>query len=168
MGSAVPHYHSCFSPSPAPPRVPPLPSRKLVAAASYWFFQAPAVGLLKQSGSQQIQKDKTLPLEECLTLLGVQSSLTKREIWRLATSSLLHANIGRRMVNCYSLNSDGPTMENLSGPRRFLVVYFTSALSSVVSTVLKRTFLNASNAFAPAFQRLVVMNVDHAGYWANV
>ncbi|MFQ6622922.1 hypothetical protein Gotur_002285 [Gossypium turneri] len=34
------------------------------------------------------------------------------------------------MVNCYSLNSVGPTMENLSGPRRFLVVYFTSALSS--------------------------------------
>ncbi|KAK5842046.1 hypothetical protein PVK06_004372 [Gossypium arboreum] len=54
---------------------------------------------------------------------GSIASLTKREIWRLATSSLLHANIGRRMVvNCYSLNSDGPTMENLSGPRRFLVV----------------------------------------------
>ncbi|KHG19201.1 Rhomboid protease gluP [Gossypium arboreum] len=51
---------------------------------------------------------------------GSIASLTKREIWRLATSSLLHANIGRRMVNCYSLNSDGPTMENLSGPRRFL------------------------------------------------
>ncbi|XP_016711694.1 uncharacterized protein [Gossypium hirsutum] len=94
------------------------------------YEPTPTAGLLKQSGSQQIQKDKTLPLEECLTLLGVQSSLTKREIWRLATSSLLHANIGRRMVNCYSLNSDGPTMENLSGPRRFLVVYFTSALSS--------------------------------------
>ncbi|KAK5842051.1 hypothetical protein PVK06_004378 [Gossypium arboreum] len=33
-------------------------------------------------------------------------------------------------VNCYSLNSVGPTMENLSGPRRSLAVYFTSALSN--------------------------------------
>ncbi|PPD72329.1 hypothetical protein GOBAR_DD30767 [Gossypium barbadense] len=53
-------------------------------------------------------------------------------IWRLATSSLLHANIGSLMVNCYSLNSVGPTMENLSGPRRSLAVYFTSALSSAI------------------------------------
>ncbi|KHG15962.1 FYVE and coiled-coil domain-containing 1 [Gossypium arboreum] len=60
-------------------------------------------GLLKQSGSQQIQKEKTLPREEYLTLFG---------------------------VSCYSLNSDGPTMANLSGPRRFLVVYFTSAFLS--------------------------------------
>ncbi|PPS15460.1 hypothetical protein GOBAR_AA05135 [Gossypium barbadense] len=34
------------------------------------------------------------------------------------------------LVNCYSLNSVGPTMENLSGPRRFLAVHFTSALST--------------------------------------
>ncbi|MBA0607735.1 hypothetical protein Godav_020000, partial [Gossypium davidsonii] len=33
-------------------------------------------------------------------------------------------------VNCYSLNSVGPTVENLSGPTRFLAVYLTSAMSS--------------------------------------
>ncbi|PPD81138.1 hypothetical protein GOBAR_DD21925 [Gossypium barbadense] len=32
-------------------------------------------------------------------------------------------------VNCYSLNSVGPTVANLSGPRRFLAVYLTSAIS---------------------------------------
>ncbi|KAF9618803.1 hypothetical protein IFM89_002671 [Coptis chinensis] len=33
-------------------------------------------------------------------------------------------------VNCYSLNSVGPTMENIRCPRRFLAVYFTSAIAS--------------------------------------
>ncbi|KAL5156993.1 RHOMBOID-like protein 10, chloroplastic [Glycine soja] len=31
-------------------------------------------------------------------------------------------------VNCYSLNSVGPTVESFSGPRRFLAVYFISAI----------------------------------------
>ncbi|KAM3741510.1 hypothetical protein ACB098_07G000500 [Castanea mollissima] len=35
-------------------------------------------------------------------------------------------------VNCYSLNSLGPSAENISGPRRFLAVYFASAISSSV------------------------------------
>ncbi|XWS67581.1 hypothetical protein CRYUN_Cryun04dG0018200 [Craigia yunnanensis] len=60
----------------------------------------------------------------------INSLIDKGQIWRLATSSLLHANIGHLMVNCYSLNSFGPTVENISGPRRFLAAYFTSAISS--------------------------------------
>ncbi|TYI44070.1 hypothetical protein ES332_A01G211200v1 [Gossypium tomentosum] len=59
----------------------------------------------------------------------INSVIEKGQIWRLATYSLLHANIRHLMVNCYSLNSVGPTVENLSGPRRFLAVYLTSAIS---------------------------------------
>lgn len=33
-------------------------------------------------------------------------------------------------VNCYSLNNVGPTMEKLSGSKRFLAIYFTSAIAS--------------------------------------
>lgn len=33
-------------------------------------------------------------------------------------------------VNCFSLNSVGPTVESLCGPTRFLAVYFTSAVTS--------------------------------------
>ncbi|KAH9685769.1 RHOMBOID-like protein 10 [Citrus sinensis] len=33
-------------------------------------------------------------------------------------------------VNCYSLNSIGPTMEKICGPRRYLGVYFSSAIAS--------------------------------------
>ncbi|CAL9180552.1 unnamed protein product [Musa hybrid cultivar] len=60
----------------------------------------------------------------------VNSLINKGQLWRLVTSSLLHANIGHLMINSYSLNSIGPTVEQLSGPRRFLAIYFTSAIAS--------------------------------------
>ncbi|OVA18475.1 Peptidase S54 [Macleaya cordata] len=60
----------------------------------------------------------------------INSLIDKGQFWRLATSSLLHANIGHLMVNCYSLNSIGPTVESIVGPRRFLAVYFASAVAS--------------------------------------
>ncbi|GMY39194.1 RHOMBOID-like protein 10, chloroplastic isoform X2 [Fagus crenata] len=62
----------------------------------------------------------------------INSLIDKGQLWRLVTSSFLHANIGHLMVNCYSLNSIGPSAENISGPRRFLAVYFASAISSSV------------------------------------
>ncbi|CAL0300785.1 unnamed protein product [Lupinus luteus] len=60
----------------------------------------------------------------------INSLIDKGQLWRLATSSFLHANIGHLMVNCYSLNSVGPTVESFSGPRRYLAVYFASAIAS--------------------------------------
>lgn len=60
----------------------------------------------------------------------VNSLIDKGELWRLVTSSFLHANVGHLMINCYSLNSIGPTMEKLSGPRRYLAIYMTSAIAS--------------------------------------
>ncbi|XP_057422315.1 RHOMBOID-like protein 10, chloroplastic [Lotus japonicus] len=60
----------------------------------------------------------------------VNSLIDKGQIWRLATSSFFHANIGHLMINCFSLNSVGPTVERFSGPRRFLAVYFISAIAS--------------------------------------
>ncbi|PRQ19918.1 putative rhomboid protease [Rosa chinensis] len=56
--------------------------------------------------------------------------IDKGQLWRLVTSSFLHANVGHLLVNCYSLNNVGPTMERLSGPKRFLAIYFTSAIAS--------------------------------------
>ncbi|KAK7246843.1 hypothetical protein RIF29_41713 [Crotalaria pallida] len=60
----------------------------------------------------------------------INSLIDQGQLWRLATSSFLHANIGHLMVNCYSLNSIGPTVESFSGPRRYLAVYFASAIAS--------------------------------------
>ncbi|KAF5200462.1 Rhomboid-like protein [Thalictrum thalictroides] len=64
----------------------------------------------------------------------INSLIDRGQLWRFATSSFLHANVGHLMVNCYSLNSIGPTMENISGPRRFLAVYFTSAIASCAAS----------------------------------
>ncbi|KAH1207880.1 RHOMBOID-like protein 10, chloroplastic [Glycine max] len=58
----------------------------------------------------------------------INSLIDKGQLWRLAMSSFLHANTGHLLVNCYSLNSVGPTVESFSGPRRFLAVYFISAI----------------------------------------
>ncbi|KAK9110266.1 hypothetical protein Sjap_018326 [Stephania japonica] len=60
----------------------------------------------------------------------INSLIDQGQFWRFATSSFLHGNIGHLLVNCYSLNSIGPTIETISGPRRFLAVYFTSAIAS--------------------------------------
>ncbi|XP_047336984.1 RHOMBOID-like protein 10, chloroplastic isoform X2 [Impatiens glandulifera] len=60
----------------------------------------------------------------------INSLIDQGQLWRLVTSSFLHANIGHLMVNCYSLNSIGPTLENICGPRRFVSVYIASAIAS--------------------------------------
>jgi membrane associated rhomboid family serine protease len=60
----------------------------------------------------------------------VNSLINRGQLWRLITPSLLHANIAHLLVNSYSLNSVGPTVESLGGGRRFLAVYVASALAS--------------------------------------
>ena len=45
--------------------------------------------------------------------------------------------------NCFSLNSIGPTVELVTGPRRFLAVYFTSAVAGVCLFVLVTCFGNS-------------------------
>ncbi|TVU09790.1 hypothetical protein EJB05_43286, partial [Eragrostis curvula] len=59
----------------------------------------------------------------------INSLIDRGQFWRLATSSLLHANLTHLAFNCFSLNSMGPMVEMLTGPRRFLTVYFTSAVA---------------------------------------
>ncbi|XP_023730595.1 RHOMBOID-like protein 10, chloroplastic [Lactuca sativa] len=60
----------------------------------------------------------------------INGLIDKGQLWRLVTSAFLHANLGHLMINCYSLNSIGPTMELLSGPKRYLTIYLASAISS--------------------------------------
>ncbi|KAL1188222.1 RHOMBOID-like protein 10 [Cardamine amara subsp. amara] len=60
----------------------------------------------------------------------INSLIERGQLWRLATASVLHANPMHLMINCYSLNSIGPTAESLGGPKRFLAVYLTSAIAS--------------------------------------
>ncbi|KAL6515173.1 hypothetical protein OROHE_018805 [Orobanche hederae] len=67
----------------------------------------------------------------------INGLISKGQLWRLATSSFLHANIGHLLINCYSLNSIGPTIENICGPRRYLTMYIASAVTSNASSPLQ-------------------------------
>ncbi|XVF45749.1 hypothetical protein PTKIN_Ptkin02bG0231300 [Pterospermum kingtungense] len=95
----------------------------------------------------------------------INSLIDRGQIWRLATSSLLHANIGHLMVNCYSLNSIGPTVESISGPRRFLAVYFASAISSAATSYwfCKAPAVGASGAIFGLVGSFAVFVMRHRG-----
>ncbi|TYI98370.1 hypothetical protein E1A91_D01G209600v1 [Gossypium mustelinum] len=95
----------------------------------------------------------------------INSLIEKGQIWRLATYSLLHANIRHLMVNCYSLNSVGPTVANLSGPRRFLAVYLTSAISSAATSYwfCKAPAVGASGAIFGLVGSVAVFVMRHRG-----
>ncbi|PPS08042.1 hypothetical protein GOBAR_AA12587 [Gossypium barbadense] len=86
--------------------------------------------------------------------------IEKGQTWRLATYSLLHAN-----VNCYSLNSVGPTVENLSGSRRFLAVYLASAISSAATSYwfCKAPAVGASGAIFGLVGSVAVFVMRHRG-----
>ncbi|XP_021625627.1 RHOMBOID-like protein 10, chloroplastic isoform X2 [Manihot esculenta] len=95
----------------------------------------------------------------------INSLIDKGQLWRLATSSLLHANFGHLMINCYSLNSIGATIENLSGPRRFLAIYFTSAIASSATSYwfCKAPAVGASGAIFGLVGSLAVFIIRHRG-----
>ncbi|KAL1802123.1 hypothetical protein ACET3Z_030770 [Daucus carota] len=60
----------------------------------------------------------------------INSLIDRGQLWRLVSSSFLHANIGHLLINCYSLNSIGPTVEKYSGPGRYMAIYFISAVAA--------------------------------------
>ncbi|XP_010531971.1 PREDICTED: RHOMBOID-like protein 10, chloroplastic [Tarenaya hassleriana] len=95
----------------------------------------------------------------------VNSLINKGQLWRLATSSVLHANPMHLMINCYSLNSVGPTAESISGPKRFLAVYLTSAIaSSAMSYWLnKAPSVGASGAIFGLVGSVAVFVLRHKG-----
>ncbi|KAJ8647276.1 hypothetical protein MRB53_000299 [Persea americana] len=59
----------------------------------------------------------------------INSLIDGGEFWRLV-KSFLPVDIAHLLVNCYSLNAVGPIVERISGPKRFLTVYFTSAIAT--------------------------------------
>ncbi|CAN1805012.1 RHOMBOID-like protein 10, chloroplastic [Linum perenne] len=93
----------------------------------------------------------------------INSLIDRGEIWRLVTSSFLHSGILHLMVNCYSLNSVGPTVESLTGPKRFLAVYFTSAIASSTASywLCKGPSVGASGAVFGLVGSLAVFVMRH-------
>ncbi|GJN13208.1 hypothetical protein PR202_ga31553 [Eleusine coracana subsp. coracana] len=63
----------------------------------------------------------------CSPLISYILSAKGRYLAQVATQGKLL--MWGAKFNCFSLNSMGPTVEMLTGPKRFLAVYFTSALA---------------------------------------
>nr|AIY60664.1 rhomboid protein Ilepu_RBL10 [Ilex purpurea] len=95
----------------------------------------------------------------------INSLIDKGQLWRLATSSFLHANLGHLMVNCYSLNSVGPTVENIGGPRRYLAVYIISAVTGSAMSYWfnKAPAVGASGAIFGLVGSFAVFVLRHRG-----
>lgn len=95
----------------------------------------------------------------------INSLINEGQLWRLATSSFLHANVGHLMVNCYSLNSIGPTVESICGPRRYLAVYISSAVASSAMSywLCKAPAVGASGAIFGLVGSFAVFILRHRG-----
>ncbi|XP_071685911.1 RHOMBOID-like protein 10, chloroplastic isoform X2 [Rutidosis leptorrhynchoides] len=93
----------------------------------------------------------------------INSLIDKGELWRLVTSAFLHANVGHLMINCYSLNSIGPTMEHLSGPKRYLAIYMTSAIASTTMSywLSKAPAVGASGAIFGLVGSFAIFVIRH-------
>uniref|UniRef100_A0A7N0RHS3 Peptidase S54 rhomboid domain-containing protein n=1 Tax=Kalanchoe fedtschenkoi TaxID=63787 RepID=A0A7N0RHS3_KALFE len=95
----------------------------------------------------------------------INSLIDKGQLWRLVTSSFLHANIGHLMINCYSMNSVGPTVESLCGSKRFLSLYFASALASSATSYwfCKSPAVGASGAIFGLVGSVAMFVIRHRG-----
>ncbi|XP_073023806.1 RHOMBOID-like protein 10, chloroplastic isoform X1 [Primulina eburnea] len=95
----------------------------------------------------------------------INSLISEGQLWRLATSSFLHANIGHLMVNCYSLNSVGPTVEDICGPKRYLAIYITSAIASSATSYwfCKAPAVGASGAIFGLVGSFALFILRHRG-----
>eukprot|EP00249_Psilotum_nudum_P012136 c23602_g1_i1 orf=290-1441(-) len=93
----------------------------------------------------------------------VNNLIDQGQLWRLITPALLHANIGHLLVNCFSLNSIGPVVEAVGGPKRFIGVYIASALTGVTVSYLfsKAPTVGASGAIFGLAGSLAVFLVRH-------
>ncbi|KAL9258408.1 RHOMBOID-like protein [Drosera capensis] len=72
-------------------------------------------------------------------------------------------------LNCFSLNNVGPTLEYLCGPRRFLAVYFISAVAGTAMSYWKSQSpsLGASGAIFGLVGATTVFVWRHAALTAH-
>ncbi|KAL8153076.1 hypothetical protein V2J09_010836 [Rumex salicifolius] len=95
----------------------------------------------------------------------INNLIDQGQLWRLVTSSFLHANIGHLLINCYSLNSVGPAVETISGSQRFFGIYFTSAVASTAMSywLCKAPAVGASGAIFGLVGSVAVFVKRHRG-----
>lgn len=99
----------------------------------------------------------------------INALIGQGQLWRLVTPSVLHANVFHLLINSYSLNSIGPTVESLAGPRRFLAVYAASAVTSTTLSYFccAAPSVGASGAIFGVVGALAVFLIRHKNMMVN-
>src|SRR5437899_2037 len=60
------------------------------------------------------------------------------EVWRLVTANYLHAGIVHLFVNCYTLTSLGPLIEESFGGRKFFLIYTFTGIAAIATSAIVR------------------------------
>ncbi|MDD2409110.1 MAG: rhomboid family intramembrane serine protease [Bacilli bacterium] len=104
-------------------------------------------------------------------LFFLNSDLVKMgEYWRLFTAAFLHANVFHLLVNMYSLHIIGTQVETFLGKRKFLIVYFGSAIvASLMSAVITQgNSVGASGALFGLLGCLLYFGYHYRIYFGSV
>ncbi|AOR22869.1 rhomboid family intramembrane serine protease [Clostridium taeniosporum] len=86
----------------------------------------------------------------------------KGEIWRLIACAFLHGGLIHLIANMYALYILGPQVEKIFGVKRYLIIYFTSAITSSLLGVLlseKTISVGASGAIFGLFGAMLVFSI---------
>ncbi|MDD3895414.1 MAG: rhomboid family intramembrane serine protease [Bacilli bacterium] len=104
-------------------------------------------------------------------LFFLNSDLVKTgDYWRLFTAAFLHANIIHLLVNMYSLYIIGTQVETFLGKKKFLIVYFgTAILASLMSAVITQgNSVGASGALFGLLGCLLYFGYHYRVYFGSV
>lgn len=104
-------------------------------------------------------------------MLFLNSDLVKMgDYWRLFTAAFLHANVIHLFVNMYSLYIIGTQVETFIGKRKFLIVYFGSAITaSLMSAVITEgNSVGASGALFGLLGCLLYFGYHYRVYFGSV
>lgn len=93
-----------------------------------------------------------------------------REYYRLITGTFIHANIVHLLLNCYSLYVIGTQIENFMGRWKYLVVYFVSALTGSLLSILlsDAASIGASGAIFGLMGSLLYFGYHYRVYLGSV
>jgi membrane associated rhomboid family serine protease len=78
------------------------------------------------------------PPWQALFVFGAKETraILSGEVWRLVTANYLHGGLIHLLVNCYSLASLGPLIEESFGARKLLVIYSASGVCAFIASTL--------------------------------
>ncbi len=93
-----------------------------------------------------------------------------REYYRLITGTFIHANIVHLLLNCYSLYVIGTQIESFMGRWKYLVIYFVSALTGSLLSILlsDAASIGASGAIFGLMGSLLYFGYHYRVYLGSV